>query len=60
MSWLRMGGVKYREILGKTLVKSAKCLKMGQKFIFQQHRDPKHKVKATMEWFARNKVDVLE
>lgn len=55
-----MGGVKYREILGKTLVKSAKCLKMGQKFIFQQHRDPKHKVKATMEWFARNKVDVLE
>lgn len=40
---------------GELVEKSAKCLKMGWKFMFQQD-----KVKATMEWLAWNEVDVLD
>ncbi|KAF7642681.1 hypothetical protein LDENG_00253030 [Lucifuga dentata] len=44
-----MDGAKNREILEKNLMKSAKRLKMGQKFIFQQDNDPKHKNRISIE-----------
>ncbi|MGH0128558.1 UNVERIFIED_CONTAM: hypothetical protein FKN15_040258 [Acipenser sinensis] len=56
----RMDGAKYREILQENLLQSAKKLKLGRKFTFQQDNDPKHKAKATMEWLKNKKVNVLQ
>jgi len=49
----------YQEILQRNLRDSAKKLKLGRRFIFQQDSDPKHTAKSTMEWFRKNKIDVL-
>ncbi|MGH0115852.1 UNVERIFIED_CONTAM: hypothetical protein FKN15_054208 [Acipenser sinensis] len=56
----RMDGAKYREILQENLLQSAKKLKLGRKFTFQQDNDPKHKAKATLEWLKNKKVNVLQ
>ncbi|MBN3276205.1 TCB1 transposase, partial [Polyodon spathula] len=56
----RMDGAKYRKILQENLFQSAKKLKLGRKFTFQQDNDPKHKAKATLEWLKNKKVNVLQ
>ena len=55
-----MDGAKYRRILHENLLESAMYLKVGRRFTFQQDNDPKHKVKATLEWLNKKKVYVLE
>ena len=45
-----MDGAKYREILEGNLFQSSRDLRLGQRFTFQQDNDPKHTVKATLEW----------
>ena len=47
----KMDGAKYRAILEENLMESAKDLRLGRRFIFQQDNDPKHTARATMEWF---------
>ncbi|MGH0130460.1 UNVERIFIED_CONTAM: hypothetical protein FKN15_035187 [Acipenser sinensis] len=54
----KMDGAKYRQILEENLFQSAKDLKLGRKFTFQQDNDPKHK--ATLYWLKNKKVNVLE
>uniref|UniRef100_A0A9J7XTK1 Transposase Tc1-like domain-containing protein n=1 Tax=Cyprinus carpio carpio TaxID=630221 RepID=A0A9J7XTK1_CYPCA len=39
---------------------SAQDLRLGQRFTFQQHNDPKHTAKITKEWLHNNSVTVLE
>ncbi|MBN3277122.1 TCB1 transposase, partial [Polyodon spathula] len=56
----RMDGEKYRKIPQENLLQSAKKLKLGRKFTFQQDNDPKHKAKATLEWLKNKKVNVLQ
>ncbi|CAB1416061.1 unnamed protein product [Pleuronectes platessa] len=45
-----MDGAKYREILEENLMQSAKDLRLGRRFIFQQDNDPKH----TARSYTRN------
>ncbi|CAJ0963147.1 unnamed protein product, partial [Ranitomeya imitator] len=42
----RMDGAMYRKILSDNLLPSARTLKMGHGWVFQQDNDPKHKAKA--------------
>ncbi|CAB1439204.1 unnamed protein product [Pleuronectes platessa] len=56
----KMDGAKYREILEENLMQSAKDLRLGRRFIFQQDNDPKHTARATKEWFGLKNVDVLK
>ena len=53
-------GAKYRTILEENLLKSAKDLRLGWKFTFQQDNKPKHTARATMEWFRSKHIHVLE
>ncbi|KAG2457255.1 TC1A transposase, partial [Polypterus senegalus] len=57
---VKMNAVKYRDILDKNLLQSAKDLRLGRRFIFQQDNDPKHTAKITKEWLHNNSVTVLE
>ena len=41
-------------------LESAKDLRKGPTFTFQQDNDPKHTVRATMEWFRSKHIHVLE
>jgi hypothetical protein len=43
----KMNGAKYREIIDENLLKSTQDLRLGQRFIFQQDKDPKHTAKRT-------------
>ncbi|KAI4877527.1 hypothetical protein NFI96_003613, partial [Prochilodus magdalenae] len=52
----KMDGAKYRTILEENLLESAKDLRLGQRFIFQQDNDPKHKVKSS----TNKRIQVLE
>ena len=48
-----MNGAKYREILDENLLQSAQDLRLGRRFTFQQHNNPKHTAKTTLnvpEW----------
>lgn len=45
----KMDGAKYRVIPKEYLLGSAKHLRLGWRFTFQQDNDPKRKTKAT--WF---------
>uniref|UniRef100_A0AAZ3RIR8 Transposase n=1 Tax=Oncorhynchus tshawytscha TaxID=74940 RepID=A0AAZ3RIR8_ONCTS len=56
----KMDGAKYRTILEENLMESAKDLRLGRTFVFQQDNDPKHKAKSTMEWFKNKHIQVLE
>ena len=56
----KMDGAKYRAILEENLLEAAKDLRLGRRFIFQQDNDPKHKARATMEWFRSKNIHVLE
>jgi hypothetical protein len=53
-------GAKYREILEGNMFQSSRNLRLGPKFTFQQDNDPKHSVKATLEWFKGKHLNVLE
>ena len=50
-----MDGTQYRQILNENLFKSARDLKLGRRFTFQQDNDPKHTARATKEWFNNKK-----
>ncbi|CAB1414308.1 unnamed protein product [Pleuronectes platessa] len=41
-------------------MQSAKDLRLGRRFIFQQDNDPKHTARATKEWFGLKNVNVLK
>ncbi|CDQ61257.1 unnamed protein product [Oncorhynchus mykiss] len=56
----KMNGAKYKTILEENLMESAKDLRLGRRFVFQQDNDPKHKAKSTMEWFKNKHIQVLE
>uniref|UniRef100_A0A8C6TG47 Transposase n=1 Tax=Neogobius melanostomus TaxID=47308 RepID=A0A8C6TG47_9GOBI len=56
----KMDGAKYRDILEENLPESARELRLGRRFTFQQDNDPKHKAKSTMEWFKNKHINVLE
>uniref|UniRef100_A0A8C4TMW1 Transposase n=1 Tax=Erpetoichthys calabaricus TaxID=27687 RepID=A0A8C4TMW1_ERPCA len=56
----KMNAAKYRDILDKNLLQSAKDLRLGRRFTFQQYNDPKHTAKITKEWLHNNSVTVLE
>ena len=55
-----MDAAKYRTILEENLLESAKALRLGLRFTFQQDNDPKHTARATMEWFRSKHIHVLE
>jgi hypothetical protein len=46
----KLNGEKYREILDENLLQSTQDLRLGQRFTFQQHNDPKHTAKTMQEW----------
>ncbi|KAG2457260.1 TCB1 transposase, partial [Polypterus senegalus] len=56
----KMNAAKNRDILDKNLLQSAKDLRLGRRFTFQQDNDPKHTAKITKEWLHNNSVTVLE
>ncbi|KAG2462424.1 TCB1 transposase, partial [Polypterus senegalus] len=56
----KMNAAKYMDILDKNLLQSAKDLRLGRRFTFQQDNDPKHTAKITKEWLHNNSVTVLE
>uniref|UniRef100_A0A8D0AEW9 Tc1-like transposase DDE domain-containing protein n=1 Tax=Sander lucioperca TaxID=283035 RepID=A0A8D0AEW9_SANLU len=55
----KMDRAKYRAILEENLLESAKGLRLGRRFTFQQD-DPKHTARATTEWFRSKHIHVLE
>ena len=55
-----MDGAKYRTIFEENPLESAKDLRLGQRFTFQQDNEPKHTARATMEWFRSKNMHVLE
>lgn len=56
----KMDGAKYREILSKNLLASARTLKMGRGWASQHDNDPKHMAKATKEWLKKKHIKVME
>ena len=54
-----MNGAMYREILDQNLLPSARELKMGRAWVFQQDNDPKHTAKATKEWLQKKRIKVM-
>ena len=55
----KMEGAKYRAILEENLLESAKGLRLGWRFTFQQDNNPKHTARATMEWFRSKHIHVF-
>ena len=55
-----MDGAKYRTIFEENPLESAKDLRLGQRFTFQQDNEPKHTARATMKWFRSKHIHVLE
>ena len=56
----KMNGAKYREILDENLLQSAKDLRLGRKFTFQQYKDSRHTAKTKQEWLRDKSLNVLE
>lgn len=42
----------------ENLIKSAKDLRLGRSFTFQQDNDPEHTARATLKWFRPKQVHV--
>ncbi|KAI4897403.1 hypothetical protein NFI96_006549, partial [Prochilodus magdalenae] len=51
-----MNALKYQDILKLNLVASARKLKMGRHWVFQQDNDPKHTAKSTQKWFTTHRI----
>ncbi|KAG2466809.1 TC1A transposase, partial [Polypterus senegalus] len=56
----KMNAAKYRDILDKNLLQSAKDLRLGPRFTLQQDNDPKYTAEIMKEWLHNNSVTVLE
>uniref|UniRef100_A0A673Y5D8 Tc1-like transposase DDE domain-containing protein n=1 Tax=Salmo trutta TaxID=8032 RepID=A0A673Y5D8_SALTR len=56
----KMYGEKYRENLDENLLLSAKDLRLGRRFTFQQDNDPKHTAKTTQQWLRDKSLNVHE
>jgi transposase len=56
----RMNGAMYVDILNKHLKASARKLRLGPKFIFQQDNDPKHTSSTAKQFFTKNKINLLD
>ncbi|KAI4884767.1 hypothetical protein NFI96_004126, partial [Prochilodus magdalenae] len=54
-----MNALKYQGILKQNLVASARKLKMGRHWVFQQDNDPKHMAKSTQKWFTTHRIKLL-
>ncbi|KAI4888851.1 hypothetical protein NFI96_007631 [Prochilodus magdalenae] len=54
-----MNALKYQDILIQNLVASARKLKMGLHWVFQQDNDPKHMAKSTQKWFTTHRIKLL-
>ena len=54
-----MNALKYQDILNQNLLPSARKLKLGRHWVFQQDNDPKHMAKSTQKWFTRHKIKLL-
>ena len=52
--------VKYEDILATNLVASARKLRLGHRWTFQQDNDTKNTSKSTEKWFCENKINVLQ
>lgn len=50
----------YVDLLEQNLKQSVSKLGLGRRFIFQQDNDPKHTSKKAKQYFAKNKINVLE
>ncbi|MGH0169174.1 UNVERIFIED_CONTAM: hypothetical protein FKN15_056301 [Acipenser sinensis] len=50
-----MNSTQYQDI-----VASARRLKLGRKWIFQQDNDPKHTSKSTKKWLIDHKINILQ
>uniref|UniRef100_A0A9J8DJ06 Tc1-like transposase DDE domain-containing protein n=1 Tax=Cyprinus carpio carpio TaxID=630221 RepID=A0A9J8DJ06_CYPCA len=55
-----LNSLTYQQICEDNLLPSVRELKMAQKWVMQQHNDPKHSKKSTKEWLKRNKVHTLD
>ena len=55
-----MTGNMYRDILQKYLFESVKKLNLGNKWIFQQDNDPKHRSYVVAHWLDQNGVERLK
>lgn len=56
----KMDRAKYRTILEENPLETAKDVRLGRRFSFQQDNDPKHTAIATMEWFRSKNIHVFE
>ena len=54
-----VNAAKYREIVGDNLIQSARELRLGRRFIFQQDNDPMHTAEATQKWHEDSKLRFL-
>ena len=54
-----VNAAKYREIVGDNLIQSARELRLGRRFIFQQDNDPTHTAEATQKWHEDSKLSFL-
>ncbi|KAI4897416.1 hypothetical protein NFI96_029505 [Prochilodus magdalenae] len=54
-----MNALKYQDILKQNLVASARKLKMGRHWVFQQDNDPKHMSKSTQKRVTTHRIKLL-
>ena len=55
-----MNASLYIVLLGQNLKSSAKKLRLGNNFVFQQNNDTKHTAKKTQAFFDENEINILE
>ena len=60
LSWWEDGWSQIQDNLGRKPVRVCKDLRLGWRFTFQQHNDPKHTARAKMEWFGLKHIHVSE
>jgi len=55
-----MDGVKHKEIVEESLLQSFRHQRLRRRFTFQQDNEPKLTAEATLKWFKRGNLNVLE